>query len=52
MFGEKIFVDGKIFDGKIMVDEFMLIGEFIFVIKEFGVNVAVGIINKFGIIVM
>lgn len=45
-------MDGKICDGKIIVDEFMLMGEFIFVVKEFGSNVAVGIINKFSIIVM
>mgnify|MGYP001024767816 FL=1 len=50
--GEKIPVDGKISDGKTTVDESMLTGESIPVIKEFGANVAAGTINKSGTIVM
>ncbi|ABG50842.1 heavy metal translocating P-type ATPase [Trichodesmium erythraeum IMS101] len=50
--GEKFPVDGKICDGKTTVDESMLTGESIPVVKEFGSNVAAGTINKSSTIVM
>ena len=50
--GEKFPVDGKICDGKTTVDESMLTGESIPVVKEFGANVAAGTINKSGTVVM
>ena len=50
--GEKFPVDGKICDGKTTVDESMLTGESMLVVKEFGGNVAAGTINKSGTIVM
>ncbi|MDJ0555228.1 MAG: heavy metal translocating P-type ATPase [Microcoleaceae cyanobacterium MO_207.B10] len=50
--GEKFPVDGKICDGKTTVDESMLTGESIPVVKECGTNVAAGTINKSGTIVI
>lgn len=50
--GEKIFVDGKIIKGMIVIDEFMLIGEFIFVEKNVD-DIVIGLMmNKNGIIIM
>lgn len=48
--GEKIFVDGEVIEGYIVIDEFMLMGEFMFVEKVVGDMVVVGIINKIGFI--
>lgn len=50
--GEKFPVDGKICDGKTTVDESMLTGESMPIVKECGANVAAGTINKSGAIVM
>ncbi len=50
--GEKFPVDGEICDGKTTVDESMLTGESIPVVKEFGANVAAGTINKSSAIVI
>jgi len=50
--GEKFPVDGEICDGKTTVDESMLTGESIPVVKEFGANVAAGTINNSGTVVM
>ncbi len=50
--GEKFPVDGEIYDGKTTVDESMLTGESIPVVKEFGANVAAGTINKSSAIVI
>ncbi|MGD1809512.1 heavy metal translocating P-type ATPase [Dapis sp. BLCC M126] len=50
--GEKFPVDGEICDGKTTVDESMLTGESIPVVKEFGTNVAAGTINKSSAIVI
>lgn len=47
-FGEKILVDGEIVEGKLVIDELMLMGESIFVDKLIG-DVVIGlIINKNG----
>lgn len=51
-FGEKIFVDGKVIKGDIFIDEFMLIGEFIFVEKSSGDLVIGFIMNKNGLIMI
>lgn len=48
--GEKIFVDGVVLEGYIFIDEFMLIGEFMFVEKVEEDEVVVGILNKLGMI--
>ena len=50
--GEKFPVDGEIYNGKTTVDESMLTGESMPVVKEYGANVAAGTINKSGAIVM
>ncbi|MEM1167891.1 MAG: heavy metal translocating P-type ATPase [Cyanobacteria bacterium P01_H01_bin.35] len=50
--GEKFPVDGEICDGKTTVDESMLTGESIPVVKELGANVAAGTINKSSAIVI
>ncbi|MEB3342162.1 heavy metal translocating P-type ATPase [Okeania sp.] len=50
--GEKFPVDGKISDGKTTVDESMLTGEAIPVVREVGANVVAGTINKSSAIVM
>ncbi|MGB3507676.1 MAG: heavy metal translocating P-type ATPase [Microcoleaceae cyanobacterium] len=50
--GEKFPVDGEICNGKTTVDESMLTGESMPVVKECGANVAAGTINKSGAIVM
>lgn len=34
--GEKIFVDVRIVEGNIICDEFLIIGEFMFVLKNLG----------------
>lgn len=43
--GESILVDGIVIEGKIIVDELMVIGEFMLVIKMEGDFVIGGIIN-------
>ncbi|MBE9096061.1 cation-translocating P-type ATPase [Tychonema sp. LEGE 07203] len=50
--GEKIPVDGEICEGKTTVDESMLTGESMPVLKQPGDTVAAGTINKSGAIVM
>lgn len=40
-----MFVDGVVSIGYFYLDEFMFMGEFIFVFKEAGVKVVVGILN-------
>ncbi len=50
--GEKFPVDGEIWDGKTTVDESMLTGESIPVMKECGANVTAGTINKSSAIFM
>ncbi|MEG4201074.1 heavy metal translocating P-type ATPase [Microcoleus sp. Pol12A5] len=50
--GEKIPVDGEICEGKTTIDESMLTGESLPVLKQPGDTVAAGTINKSGAIVM
>ncbi|MEG4807735.1 heavy metal translocating P-type ATPase [Microcoleus sp. F8-D3] len=50
--GEKIPVDGEICEGKTTVDESMLTGESLPVLKQPGDTVAAGTINKSGAVVM
>lgn len=50
LFGEIIFVDGKIVCGRSVVEEVMFIGEFLLVVKLKGDFVFVGIINWEGFI--
>lgn len=46
--GESILVDGIVIEGKIIVDELMVIGEFMLVIKMKGDFVIGGMINQIG----
>lgn len=48
--GEKLFVDGEVVEGSIVIDELMFIGESIFVEKIIGSNVIGVSINKIGFI--
>lgn len=50
--GEKIPVDGEIFSGKTTVNESMLTGESMPVVKESGEKVAAGTINQSGVIII
>ncbi|MGK7918864.1 MAG: heavy metal translocating P-type ATPase [Trichodesmium sp.] len=50
--GEKFPVDGKIWDGRTTVDESMLTGESMPIVKECGANIVAGTINKSGTIVI
>lgn len=45
LFGEYILVDGEIINNWVYIDEFMLMGEFLFVVKVIGDYVFVGILN-------
>ncbi|EAW37057.1 cation-translocating P-type ATPase [Lyngbya sp. PCC 8106] len=50
--GEKIPVDGEIFSGKTTVNESMLTGESMPVVKQSGESVAAGTINQSGVIII
>ena len=50
--GEKIPVDGEVCEGKTTIDESMLTGESMPVLKQLGDTVAAGTINKSGAVVM
>lgn len=47
-FGEKVFVDGVVVEGYMLIDELMLIGELMLVEKLYDDEVVVGIFNKLG----
>lgn len=44
-FGEKILIDGVVVDGDFVVDEFMVMGEFVFVLKVDGDEVVGLMVN-------
>lgn len=47
--GEMVLIDGIVIFGKCSVDESSLMGEFMLVEKDEGVNVWVGIVNMLGV---
>lgn len=49
-FGIKVFVDGLVCWGLSYVNESMVIGEFVFVLKEVNIIVIGGIMNLYGVL--